>query len=73
MVFDAFLPASDYLVETEEERLEELSFPAYRRKSTILHLHPMCGESRELTIDPKNLDTAIILDQAAEEGASFPL
>jgi hypothetical protein len=34
--FDDIQPAGRYLVETDEERLEGLSFPVYRRLSTFI-------------------------------------
>ena len=33
---DRILPAGDYRVLTDEELIEELSFPAYRRVSTMI-------------------------------------
>jgi hypothetical protein len=32
-------PAGVYTVETDEELLEGISFPAYRRVLTLIHLH----------------------------------
>lgn len=59
---DEVLPSGTYDVETDEELLEGLSFHAYRRILTLIHLpaesgHP--GLSRTLTIDPKELDAAL--------------
>lgn len=68
--FDEVLPAGDYSVETDEELLEGISFPAYRRILTVIHLHPKPshpGLTRTLTIDPNELDAAMQRDQAPAE------
>jgi hypothetical protein len=65
--FDEVLPAGAYKVETDEELLEGLSFPAYRRTLTVIHLHPRPGHPglmQTLTIDPSELDAALKRDQA---------
>jgi hypothetical protein len=56
------LPAGAYKVETDEELLEGVSFPVYRRTLTVIHLHPkpdQPGIARSLTIDPNDLDAAL--------------
>ena len=68
--FDEELPAGDYIVETEEELLEGLSFPAYRRKLTLIYLpanprRPGCRQA--LPIDPNDLDAALLRDQAVKD------
>lgn len=68
--FDETLPAGVYHVETDEELLEGISFPAFRRVLTLIHLqarssHP--GVARTLTIDPNELDAALERDRAAED------
>ena len=63
--FDEVLPAGTYTVETDEELLEGLSFSAYRRSSTLLHLPSGSGRAgvvRTLTIDPDDLDAAVKRD-----------
>ena len=35
---DDVFPAGDYLVETDEELIEGLSFPAWRRVATTMHV-----------------------------------
>lgn len=68
--FDEVLPAGAYSVETDEELLEGVSFPAYRRILTLIHLHPRPsrpGLTRTLTIDPNELDAALQRDQAPAE------
>jgi hypothetical protein len=41
--FDEVLPAGAYSVETDEELLEGISFPAYRRVLTVIHLQAKSG------------------------------
>jgi hypothetical protein len=68
--FDEVLPAGAYSVETDEELLEGISFPAYRRVSTLIHLHAKPGQpgrSQTLTIDPNELDAALKRDQSPAE------
>ncbi|UCH75037.1 MAG: hypothetical protein JSU82_04100, partial [Rhodospirillales bacterium] len=55
---DEMLPAGAYSLETDEELLEGISFPAYRRILTLMHLHPEPrhpGVERFLKVDPKEL------------------
>lgn len=68
--FDEVLPAGTYRVETDEELLDGISFPAYRRLSTFIYLHPKpghAGRAQTLTIDPSELDAALKRDQASAE------
>ena len=68
--FDEVLPAGAYRVETDEELMEGISFPAYRRILTLIHLHPKSGHpgfTQTLTIDPNELDAALKRDQAPAE------
>jgi hypothetical protein len=68
--FDEVLPAGAYSVETDEELLEGISFPAYRRILTVIHLRAKSdnpGLTRTLTIDPNELDAALKRDQAPAE------
>ncbi|MCA1971335.1 MAG: hypothetical protein LDL44_00710 [Caenispirillum sp.] len=62
------LPAGTYDVETEEELLEGLSFHAYRRVLTVVHLPADAGQPgirRSLTTRPEDLDIALALDAGA--------
>lgn len=55
------LPAGTYHVVTDEELIEGLSFPAYRRVATMIEVptHSLRSTSSEmLTIDPAHLVTA---------------
>ncbi len=61
-------PAGSYTVETAEELLQGLSFPAWRRLSTTIRLPGRPGTLvlREMaTIDPEALDAALARDAAA--------
>jgi len=59
--FDEPLPAGSYTVETFEELIEGLSFNAYRRVETLLHLNPQPGQA--------NLRQVIVVDPVALEEA----
>ena len=66
--FDQELPPGNYVVETNEELIQGLSFPAYRRISTTLYVdalpgHP--GQREAWVIDPRMLDAALVRDGAA--------
>ncbi len=70
---DEVLPPGTYEVETDEELLEGLSFDAYRRVLTLIHLPAKSGHrgsSRTLTIDPKVLDAALERDAASAKASS---
>ncbi len=58
---DGVQPAGTYVVETDEELLEELSFPAYHRVSTSIILPVQGGGSgsyQVVRIDPADLEEA---------------
>jgi hypothetical protein len=62
-------PPGDYEVETDEELLESLSFPAYRRLLTMIRLPPRPthpGMTRSVAIDPQELETALKQDAASD-------
>ena len=63
--FDEIFPPGTYDVDTDEELLEGLSFPVYRRILTLFHLPAKSGkpgQSRALKIDPVELDVALEYD-----------
>ena len=67
---DRVLPPGDYRVVTDEELVEELSFPVYRRVSTMIFLPGpgRHGSSLEMvTIDRLALDAAQDRDRAADQ------
>jgi hypothetical protein len=51
-------PPGTYRVETDEELLAGISFLAYRRVATRLHLRRP-GLTEVLTVDPRDLDLAL--------------
>jgi hypothetical protein len=56
---DEMQPAGSYTVETNEEMLEGLSFPAWRRTATVILLRPPAGTvglGQDLEIDPGELE-----------------
>jgi hypothetical protein len=56
-------PAGSFLVQTDEELLDGLSFVAYRRIATLIHLtRDGDGMTEVLSIDPKDLDAALAED-----------
>lgn len=60
-------PAGAYVVETDEERLQEVSFAAYRRIATRLLLPGRPGGSilgETIEVDPAELDAAQARDAA---------
>jgi hypothetical protein len=65
---DRILPAGDYRVVTDEELIEGLSFPVYRRTSTIIFVpaqsHP-ASSVEMVAIDPIDLQAAQDRDTAA--------
>ena len=65
---DRVLPAGDYRVVTDEELIEGISFPAYRRVSTVMFVPaPTHGASsiEMVTIDPLDLQAALDRDTAS--------
>lgn len=64
---DGVHPAGSYVVETDEELLEPLSFVAYHRLSTSIQLSPASGRTGRVEtyfIDPAALDAALARDAA---------
>jgi hypothetical protein len=56
---DRLLPPADYRVVTDEELIEGLSFPAYRRVAAMIFVPRQSGSSLEMvTIDPLDLQAA---------------
>jgi hypothetical protein len=62
---DRVLPAGDYRVVTDEELIEGLSFPAYRRVATMVFVPTDAASSIEMVaIDPLDLRAALAQDAA---------
>ena len=59
------LPSGTYTVDTDEELIDGLSFLAYRRTATLLHLPATSnrvGVSEMVTVHPDDLDAALKRD-----------
>lgn len=72
---DDVQPAGRYVVETDEERLQTSSRPAYRRRSTFIRLPGRPGStevSRIIDIDPAELSAALARDAQTQETAPPP-
>jgi hypothetical protein len=58
-------PAGSYIVETEEEQLQAVSFLAWRRLETAIRLPRHAGGpmiDQVVTVDPKALEASLVLD-----------
>jgi hypothetical protein len=65
---DRVLPPGTYEILTEEELIEGLSFPVYRRTSTVIFVPGKIGSSIEMVpIDPLDLTAAHEHDTAAQD------
>jgi hypothetical protein len=68
---DRLLPAGSYRVSTDEELIEGLSFPVYRRVATTIFAPGGTNASLEmLSIDPADLQAAQERDVAARAEAA---
>ena len=71
--FEGQQPAGSYSVETDEELLEGVSFPAYRRMATMMQLQSAAsldgrgsGVLQVAVIDPEQLAAALAADAAPD-------
>lgn len=66
---DRTLPPGAYEVVTDEELLEGLSFPVYRRAATSIML-PAYGLSaiEMMSVNPSDISAALALDRAKTDG-----
>ncbi|HET6158605.1 MAG TPA: hypothetical protein VFE34_09695 [Dongiaceae bacterium] len=66
--FDGEQRAGSYLVEIDEELLDGVSFPAYRRTETRMSLdrgsNSGHGAIQIAVVDPKELEAALVVDVA---------
>ena len=70
---DRLLPPANYRVVTDEELIEGLSFPAYRRASTVIFVPAESGCAVEMvTIDPSDLLAAFEWDARESIDDSAP-
>jgi len=59
--FDEPQAAGTYTVDTEEEQIPALSFPAWKRLATVMHVQ-RAGATEYIRIDPKELKQALERD-----------
>ena len=57
-------PAGEYLVQTDEEMLEQLSFAAWKRIATTILLRDG-GTTQSVTVDPAELERMLSRDAEA--------
>jgi hypothetical protein len=70
---DRLLPPANYRVVTDEDLIEGLSFPAYRRASTVIFVPAESGCAVEMvTIDPSDLLAAFERDARERIDDSAP-
>jgi hypothetical protein len=66
---DRMLPPGDYKVATDEELIQELSFPVYRRAATVIFVPAESHQASSVemvTIDPRDLQEAQDRDAATQ-------
>jgi hypothetical protein len=69
---DAVQPAGTYNVDTDEELIDGLSFLAYRRTATWIHLPSTTtksGSSQMILVQPSELESGYELHQASRHDA----
>jgi hypothetical protein len=71
---DRVLPPGSYEVITDEELIEGLSFPAYRRVSTAMMVPALSHQASSVemqTINPRDLEAAQARDAATDRSAAI--
>ena len=64
---DRVLPPGEYQVVTDEELIDGLSFPVYRRVSTMIFVPAQSHRALEMvTVDPFDLQAAQVQDAEAD-------
>jgi hypothetical protein len=69
--FEQLQPAGSYIVATEEELMDTLLAPSWKRSSSVIRLTRE-GAEEHVAIDPKQLQEALIRD-AAKQKLATPL
>ena len=64
---DREMAAGSYRVVTDEELIEQLSFPVYRRVSTMIFVPAQASSVEMVSIDPLDLEAAQDRDKAMRE------
>ena len=67
---DRILPPGEYRVVTDEELIEELSFPVYRRMATMIFVPADSHRASSVTMDPLDLKEAQDRDAEIPEASS---
>ena len=62
---DGVQPPGTYAIETDEELLEPLSFPAYHRVATAILIPRGVGSYEMIKVDPAELENALRRDAEA--------
>jgi hypothetical protein len=65
-------PGGTYTVDTDEELLEPLSFPAYRRIATSIRLERTAGTVRTQIVETNPVELAGALERDAQPDESVP-
>jgi hypothetical protein len=68
-------PAGSYAIETDEELLEGVSFPAYRRTATWMQRINDLNSTRIMPtalVDPLELEAALLADRTSETRQKAP-
>jgi hypothetical protein len=70
---DRVLPPGNYRVVTDEELIQELSFPVYRRISTMIFVPGQTYNTsiEMVAIDPRHLQAALDRDRAIPSTTGF--
>jgi len=66
--FERVQAAGSYVVDTEEESMESLLIPAWKRISTVIRLTTL-GATEHLPVDPDQLHEALMRDGAQQDPA----
>lgn len=69
--FDQLQPAGTYTVDTEEEQLDAVSFPAWKRLATVIAINS-AGATEYRRIDPDELHEALMRDGQQEDPNAPP-
>jgi hypothetical protein len=72
------LPAGTYSIETDEELLEGVSFPAYQRMAIVMHLNADASPSgirESVILDPAQFEETLAADgvQEIKTGIDTPM
>jgi len=63
---DGQYPPGEYLVQTDEEMIDQLSFPAWRRIATMIHVR-RGGATQVVTVSPQELDLILSRDRECSD------